>query len=148
MKIQYCSDLHLEFAVNNQFLKKNSLVPSAEILLLAGDIVLFSLQDKYSYFFDFVSENFKSVYWIPGNHEYYHSDISNKKGSFCEEIRDNVFLLNNHVIILDKIKFIFSTLWSAISPVNLWTVQQNLSYFRLIKYNGERFNPHYFNQLH
>jgi len=37
MKIQYCSDLHLEFWDNEFFLKHNPLIPCGEILLLAGD---------------------------------------------------------------------------------------------------------------
>lgn len=148
MKIQYCSDLHLEFASNSQFLKKNPLVPTGEILLLAGDITTFSNQRKHDYFFDYVSKNFKAVYWVPGNHEYYGYDLVDKCGSFCEQIRENIFLLNNEIIHLDGIELIFSTMWSAISPANHWTVQQSVSDFHVIKYNEQRFNPNHFNQLH
>lgn len=37
LKIQYASDLHLEFAENAQFIKSNSLQPVGDILILAGD---------------------------------------------------------------------------------------------------------------
>jgi len=36
MKIQYCSDLHLEFPTNAIFLKNHPIEPAGEILILAG----------------------------------------------------------------------------------------------------------------
>jgi len=42
MKVQYCSDLHLEFWENRIFLKKNPIVPAEHILIMAGDVMLFS----------------------------------------------------------------------------------------------------------
>lgn len=50
MKIQYCSDLHLEFKQNSEYIKANPLEPVGEILLLAGDIVPFSAMDKHASF--------------------------------------------------------------------------------------------------
>ena len=57
MKIQYCSDLHLEFQENKKFLLENPIVPTAEVLILAGDIIPFSIFKVYTNLF-FDSFNF------------------------------------------------------------------------------------------
>jgi hypothetical protein len=67
MKIQYCSDLHLEFPANKKFLDKRPIEPEGEVLLLAGDILPFPLQARQEKFIDYVSDNFEIVdWWCPG----------------------------------------------------------------------------------
>jgi hypothetical protein len=67
MTIQYCPDLHLEFKQNEICINVQPLAPRGEILILAGDIApLHQIEDHYK-FFDYVSEAFNEVYWLPGN---------------------------------------------------------------------------------
>jgi predicted phosphohydrolase len=148
MTLQYCSDLHLEFSENRDFLEENPLQPKGNILLLAGDIVPFAIMEKCNYFFDLVSDIFDFVYWLPGNHEYYHADASQRSGTLCETIRRNVFLVNNVSVEHNDVKFIFSTMWSRISPVNEASILSALNDFKLIDFNGAPFSPADFNRLH
>jgi predicted phosphohydrolase len=148
MKIQYASDLHLEFPQNREFIKANPLVPGADVLVLAGDIVPFSRMDKFEDFFSYISDNFQTTYWLPGNHEYYHFDAATKCGVLLENIKNNVFLINNNSVLHQDTKLIFSTLWSNISPANQWEIERRLSDFQAIKYNGFRFSSESYNQLH
>ena len=148
MKIQFCSDLHLEFPENKKFLKENPLKVNGEILVLAGDIVPFAVMDNHKDFFDYLSDNFKYTYWVPGNHEYYRFDIKNKSGTLNEKIRSNVFLINNTSVINHNVKLIFSTLWSKIRSAYQWQIERGISDFHVIKYNGYRFSAEKFNQLH
>ena len=65
MKIQYASDLHLEFGENSKRLKENPLIPSADILILAGDIDLGDDNYKTHPFWDRGSETYREVIVIP-----------------------------------------------------------------------------------
>ncbi len=148
MKIQYASDLHLEFPLNKKFILENPIIPTGEILILAGDIIPFTQLNEQNYFFDYVSEHFKTTYWIPGNHEYYYSDIDFRGSSFMENIRDNVFLLNNKAVIEGNTKLIFSTLWSKISKENSAFVKRRLNDFYLINYKGKPLTVEHYNLMH
>ena len=148
MVLQYCSDLHLEFRENKQLLNQHPLQPNAEILILAGDIVPFTEMDKRKHFFNYISDNFKLTYWLPGNHEYYYSDASERSGTINETIRDNIFLVNNISFQHEDVRLIFSTLWSKISPANEWQIERSISDFQVIKFNGHFFSTSNFNQLH
>ncbi len=148
MKIQYCSDLHIEFPENKEYLESNPIKPVGEILILAGDIVPFIVMQNHDDFFNYLSDNFKYTYWVPGNHEYYYYDITQKSGFINEKIRNNVFLVNNTSVIHEDLNLIFTTLWTSINPANQWTIQRSMSDFQVIKYKEELFTPFHYNQLH
>src|SRR5690606_33148280 len=136
LKLQYASDLHLEFPANKEFLKQHPLQPIGDVLVLAGDIVPFVVMDKHQDFFSYVADNFETTYWLPGNHEYYHFNIAEKSGVLHEAIRSNVFLVNNTSVVNEHVKLIFSTLWSRISPSYQWQIERSLNDFHVIKHKG------------
>lgn len=146
--IQFASDLHLEFPENKKFIKQHPLQPVGDVLVLAGDIVPFKILDKYHDFFNYVADNFEATYWLPGNHEYYHFDISKKCGTLNEKIKSNVFLVNNTSAVYKNTRLLFSTLWSRISEGNQWHIERSMNDFRLIKHNGYRFSSEQYNELH
>lgn len=149
MLFQYCSDLHLEFDGNSRFLEKNPLIPSAEVLILAGDITYLRKDFYGNKFFDFISKNWKQTYFLPGNHEYYCGrDILSYDFSKPFAIRENVLLVNDCTIKIEEINLIFTTLWSKISKEKAPYIQNSVSDFDCIIYNGKRFNTDIFNNLH
>ncbi len=148
MRIQYCSDLHLEFPINKNYLTTHPIKPKGELLLLAGDIIPFDRLDHVSDFFDFISDNFEHTYWIAGNHEYYRSDITNRTGTFQEKIRSNVTLLNNSIIEYPDVRLVCSTLWSALDPVKAPVIQKLMADFRLIQNNGQKLSIDAYVNLH
>ncbi len=149
MKVQYCSDLHLEFSRNADYLSKRPLIPSGDILILAGDITYLNAAYFDKPFFDFVADNYKKVFWVPGNHEFYeNSDVSLCEETICENIRDNLFLVNNYSETIDDCKFIFSSMWSHIPKEMEQIVKRSMNDFRLISYNGNRYSVNDFNRIH
>lgn len=72
IKIQYASDLHLEFTENGSFIKHHPLQVNGEVLVLAGDIGYIG-DENYSKhpFWDWAADNYEKVIVIPGNHEFY-----------------------------------------------------------------------------
>lgn len=148
IKLQYASDLHLEFPGNKKFLKLNPLQPVGDVLVLAGDIVPFAVMEQQNDFFSYVSDHFETTYWLPGNHEYYRFDIAEKSGVLFEHIRNNVILVNNTSVVHGQSRLLFSTLWSKISPGYQWQIERSMNDFYLIKHKGFRFSAEPYNQLH
>ena len=148
MKIQYCSDLHLEFKNNAAYLAENPIKPLGEILLLAGDILPIPLMNTAQPVLDYLSREFEAVYWIPGNHEYYRSDIYEVKDGRLVEIRPNVYFGNNFIIQHKGVDIICSTMWSKISPQHALEISQFVSDFYLISVRGERLTTGIFNTMH
>ncbi|WP_431212701.1 metallophosphoesterase [Puia sp. P3] len=89
-----------------------------------------------------------SVYWVPGNHEYYGSDITDKQDPLFEKIRDNLFLVNNCSVVHEGVRLIFTTLWSRISPQLHWDMQRSVSDFSAIRFREENLTPRNFSLLH
>jgi len=145
MKIQYASDLHLEFTENDSWLTKKNLIPKADILVLNGDIIVLHDGFENNKFFDYISTNFKQTYIIPGNHEFYGGFDMKDALTMDINIRPNVKLLNNQAIIINNTKFIFTTLWTKITDE---FIKDYISDFHKSVYNDELLSVKNYNDLH
>ncbi len=123
MRIQYISDIHLEFMS-----KPPKIKATAEVLCLAGDIG-YPFSGIYREFLKQMNTDFKKVFLIAGNHEYYKDK---KYGEASMEIINsmiqsiiinhkltNVTFLNNSYEEYNNILFVGSTLWSKIPSANM-----------------------------
>jgi hypothetical protein len=150
MKIQYASDLHLEFRDNARYLRDNPMIPVGDILLLAGDIG-YLYDDNYSLhpFWDWASDHFRQTLVVPGNHEFYKSgDVGTIQNGCIAEIRSNVKCYYNTAVTVDDIDFIMCTLWAFIPVENAFITQKSVSDFFHIAYKGRLMTPPVFNQAH
>lgn len=151
MKIQYASDLHLEFHENSRWLKENPLIAAGDVLILAGDIGYLG-DDNYSShpFWDWCAESFRRTVVIPGNHELYKSfDINDLHEGWQLEIRRNVKVCYNCVIPLaPNIDLIVSTLWAMIHPWDEYQTERGVTDFHRIRNGQFRLSAQRFNQEH
>ena len=87
MKIQYASDLHLEFAENASYIKHHPLQVKGEILVLAGDIGYLNDESYNRHpFWQWASDNYSQVIVCMGNHEFYkYYDIATLRDGECRE---------------------------------------------------------------
>jgi Icc-related predicted phosphoesterase len=128
VKIALASDLHVEFGdidlVNEQ---------AADLLILAGDIVMLKDLDKQSErgdrsrnFFQRVSQNWSKTLYVMGNHEHYSGDFA--KGAerfrtFCEHHGiTNITLLDKEHVNIRGYDFYGGTLWTDFNDMDTYTM--------------------------
>lgn len=126
LRIQYASDLHLEFTDKVAF--EPILRPAAPVLALAGDI---GRPDRRAYddFIQYCSRNWHAVFVVAGNHEFYNTYPADRwvhkpstsihtvaeRLAMCEDSAarfPNVHFLNRRRVDHAGIAFLGATLWT------------------------------------
>lgn len=123
MRIHYLSDLHTEFY---NLLSLNRLLMQIkpakdDICVCAGDIGSIHTSSKnYDITMTYLSKQFKQVFVINGNHEYYGGTIDDtdaKMATYFEsKAFSNVHWLNNRKVEYEGVTFIGTTLWTHVPP--------------------------------
>ncbi|CAB4134426.1 Calcineurin-like phosphoesterase domain, ApaH type [uncultured Caudovirales phage] len=138
MKIDICSDLHLEFG--NVDLKVFDNPENHQVLVLGGDITLanaFKTEETSPRsariardtraLFAHVNDRYDAVIYLMGNHEHYHGNFATSEKILREELTDafnNVYFLEKEwVTIPDKefggiVTFVGGTLWTNFDSGN------------------------------
>lgn len=141
MKLAIASDLHLEF----EHIRLDN-TEGADVLILAGDICTVkhyhsrpNMEAAYHEFFRNVSEQFKHVLYVVGNHEHYNylfihtvTDLKAKLAEF-----KNIHVLDNETFDLDNFTFVGSTLWTDMNigcPQTMDAAKMFMPDFKIIKY--------------
>jgi predicted phosphodiesterase len=126
MRVALASDLHLEY---DDIELKNE--EKADVLLLAGDICVAaelegSRSNRLVEFFKRVSQEFKFVIYVMGNHEHYKGDFANTAKIIREVMNrnqlDNVVLLDKEWIKVGDVTFVGGTLWTDMNKEDPWTL--------------------------
>ena len=150
MKIQYASDLHLEFAENWRYLREHPLEKAGDILVLAGDIGYIG-DENYSLhpFWSQVADQYEQVIVVPGNHEFYkYYDISSLQEGELVQIRSNVKVYYNAIVNMGDVDMILSTLWAHIPLQDAFATESGVTDFHRIMFDGETLTFEQFNKEH
>jgi predicted phosphohydrolase len=157
MKYYYYSDLHndLEDVLTKEEFRQGktrvftppSFTDEANsVLLLAGDIDEIKRKDnpRLTNYLKSLSERFKAVVYIMGNHEFYKSKLNEGVEKLKERVAfiDNLYILDNEVLELDNCVIIGSTLWTNYDDHNVLLMRKStereggLRDFRKITYKS------------
>ena len=137
MKLHILNDLHVEF--DDFFVPETD----ADVVILAGDIGVGTGGIDWAA----VRIPNKPVIYVAGNHEFYHHEIE-----LIEQLKsqaaEHVHVLDNDEVIIDGTRFLGCTLWTDFlldGVVAEFTAMRFakacMPDFRVVKMNGERFEP-------
>lgn len=118
MNIQVASDFHIECF--DKYDMSHFLIPSSNILILCGDIGSLYKFDQLIDFFKKISNCYKKIIYVPGNHEFYtikeipgiSFGLLLKRLYSLESIIPNLIILNRKAIIIKEYCLIGCILWS------------------------------------
>jgi len=145
ISFQIASDLHIEYKNDAVPDPLYYITPNADVLILAGDIGSLYKPKQLEEFLRRISEYFKLVVYVPGNHEYYRIDdievqdmaSLNWKLRQIENNIENLNVLSCQSIIIGDICIAGCTLWSSLKI--------NIPKF-LVRING--INDNIYNQMY
>lgn len=149
-RIQYVSDIHLEFYDKATF--PLLVKPAARYLALAGDIGQ-PHKAAFPSFIDYVSRHWDEVFYITGNHEYYNKDFRKWKytppktiATIDAEIAEivskhkNVHFLNpanpSYFLAKENVAIVGATLWSHVPPELKYRAESGVNDYNCI-YAGD-----------
>lgn len=134
-RFYYISDLHYD---HNQHIKQFLDVPedaSTSNLIIAGDL---HTKGRLPDIVTFLSETFKNVIVVAGNHDYYGTSLDHALVSLRKSVDHlkNIVLLEQECAIIDGIKIAGCTLWHRLDPISAIDWRYFMNDSRLIKGPG------------
>ena len=154
MRVDLCSDLHLEFG--------DLTLPGGDILIVSGDACEARYLDKSSYgpdtvhfsfedprrktgrFYRFFAEEcakYRHTILVMGNHEHYGGQFEKTYDHIKANLPDNVHLLEKETLEIDGVLFIGATMWTDMNKgdaLTMYHLKDGMNDYRTVKMkNGE-----------
>lgn len=140
MRINYFSDIHLEFG--------NLEAPDndADLIIAAGDIGICDQGVAWLKTFD------KPVIYVAGNHEFYKNEYREALLLIREQCEgSNVQFLENRRFIFQQVRFLGCTLWTdlyAEGREKTDSLRESLNDFKRIRFDGKALDADVFTTFH
>lgn len=137
MRLHVMSDLHLDFHTDGgtEFLK--ALDPAgADVLVLAGDTCEIARRPVLWGAFDILTEKYKDIIYVPGNHEFYGLSPPRAEAILEELVEDTPnlhWLRYDQVLTLGGYRFLGDTMWFPDVKAT-WSLKQCISDFSCIRH--------------
>jgi Icc-related predicted phosphoesterase len=132
VEFQIVSDLHIEVDVSDSLDPLSFITPTANTLILAGDIGSLYRFRQLRNFFDCLCTHFITVVYVPGNHEYYRRDnilplkfsVLNKRLKSLGSRINNLYVCEKSWVNVGNVCIVGATLWSrATVPIPKYLVR-------------------------
>lgn len=131
MRVQFVSDLHLEFPASGGTLALENVEGRTDLLVLAGDICTAkkAARGEFEPFFRHCAETFPRVVYIAGNHEFYGGDIEDAHDQLRAAVRvfPNISYLDRESVCVGAFNVWGATMWTDCNG-NHETTKQMLKY--------------------
>ena len=151
--IRSISDIHLDFefadfSKRKMVNQKNIWIPSAlptdkdTVLVIPGDLWNSDkfLEHDNENWLKGVAQQFHSVVFVLGNHDYWKDNISFLPKKIYKKVKyhkmDNVYFLHNDSVIIDRVCFIGATLWTDFNGgdlVAMFEAEKRMNDFKKIR---------------
>ncbi len=140
MRINYFSDIHLEFG------DLESPDNDADLVIAAGDIGVYDQGIKWLKRLD------KPVIYVAGNHEFYGNEYHDTMRLLKQECAGtNISFLENDSIVMGDVRFIGCTLWADLfleGEDKADALGQTLNDFKRIKFEEQQYNQKVFSEFY
>jgi len=133
MFLRIMSDLHIEFIPLSKWDDElEALIPYLPneqnmVLVLAGDIIAADLRGHITPWIKDLSQRHRAVVMVTGNHEGYQAtrEIATTYWKYVAAMNRDLYVLENDTVFIEGIKFLGTTLWTALSePFDLLHVRE------------------------
>lgn len=138
MKLFLVSDIHIEMAHHQAYMTFNhkklrfSYPREADVIVLCGDI------GERTNGLEWARKRFstKDIIYVPGNHEYYESDLSALDDMRAKARELDIHFLEKDAVIIDGVRFLGTTLWTDFDRYSIeavTTAERDMNDYRYIK---------------